>query len=124
MRMTDVPSVLQTYLEMWNERDLDRAIELLGVAVTDDVLFVDPQDCHRGRAEMERNVKRFNRAFPTARLSLASGVDGHHDRYRYAWHIHVDDELLLEGFDVTTISSDGRIERVDGFFGALPPVTT
>ena len=118
--MTDMPPALQTYLRMWNERDLDRAIELLGEAVTDDIVFADPQDFHEGRAAMEHNVKRFNRMYPTAVLTLASGVDGQHDRYRYAWHIHVDGELLLDGFDVSTLAADGRIERVDGFFGPLP----
>ncbi len=122
--MSDVPAVLQTYFQMWNERDLDRAFELLTASVTDDVLFVDPRDFHVGRAAMERNVERFNRELPTARITFASGVDGHHNRYRYAWHIHRDDELLLEGFDVSTLSPDGRIERVDGFFGPLPPLTS
>ncbi|MEL6890130.1 MAG: nuclear transport factor 2 family protein [Actinomycetota bacterium] len=118
--MIDTPAALRTYFEMWNERDLARAFELLNEAVTDDVLFVDPRDHHEGRAAMEHNVRRFNRAFQTARISFASGVDGHHDRFRYAWHIHVDGELLLEGFDVATLAADGRIERVDGFFGPLP----
>lgn len=118
--MTEMPNALVTYFEMWNERDLDRAFELLRAAVTDDILFVDPRDCHAGREAMERNVERFNRALPAARISFASAVDGHHDRYRYAWNIHVDDELFLEGFDVSTLAADGRIERVDGFFGPLP----
>ena len=120
--MSDVPSVLQTYFQMWNERDLDRAFELLEATVTDDILFVDPRDSHTGRAAMEHNVERFNRAFPTARIAFASGVDGHHARYRYSWHIHMNDELLLEGFDVSTLAADGRIQRVDGFFGPLPPL--
>ncbi|MEM8904132.1 MAG: nuclear transport factor 2 family protein [Actinomycetota bacterium] len=118
--MTDLPPALRTYLRMWNERDLDRARELLREAVTDDIVFADPQDFHEGREAMERNVERFNRAFPGAVLTLASGVDGQHDRYRYAWNIHVDGELLIEGFDVSTLAADGRIERVDGFFGPLP----
>ncbi|MEO1061916.1 MAG: nuclear transport factor 2 family protein [Actinomycetota bacterium] len=118
--MTEMPTALQTYLRMWNERDVARAHELLAEAVTDDIVFADPHDFHEGRAEMERNVERFRRRFPTATLSLASGVDGQNDRYRYAWEIHVDRELLIEGFDVSTLAADGRIERVDGFFGPLP----
>ncbi len=118
--MTDMPPALQTYLRMWNERDVSRAHALLAEAVTDDIVCADPRDFHEGRVAMERNVERFRRAFPTATLTLASGVDGQHDRYRYAWHIHVDGDLLLEGFDVSTLAADGRIERVDGFFGPLP----
>lgn len=122
--MSDTPTVLSKYFEMWNERDLDRSTELLDECITDDLVFCDPRDFHEGRAAMERNVERFKRTFPTARITFASGIDGHHNRYRYAWHIHVDGELVLEGFDVSTIADDGRIERVDGFFGPLPARAT
>ena len=118
--MTEIPAAIRTYFRMWNERDLARAHELLAEAVTDDIVFADPRDFHEGREAMEHNVERFRRTFPTATLAITSGVDGQHDRYRYAWEIHVDGDLLLEGFDVSTLAADGRIERVDGFFGPLP----
>ena len=116
---SDLPESMQHYLRMWNERDLEKVRGHLDRAVTEDCLWVDPQNAHVGRDALEANVREFRTKFPTAELGLASRVDDHHDRYRYEWIIEVEGKTLMPGFDVMTLAESGLIERVDGFFGVL-----
>ena len=118
----NAPAVLVTYMQMWNERDLDAIRGHLDAAVSEDCLWVDPQHQHTGRDALEANVRGFRATFPNADLGVGSNVDAHNDRYRYEWVIVNDGELLIRGFDVVTVDADGLIERVDGFFGTLERV--
>ena len=119
--MDGLPEAFAHYLDMWNERDPGLVRGHLDKAVSEDMVFADPRDYHIGRDALHKNVRRFHRAFPGATLSITSGVDSQHDRYRYEWRIAVDDKVILDGFDVATLNAEGLIERVDGFFGPLPP---
>jgi len=116
---TDIPDAMAHYLRMWNELNAELVRGHLDLAVSQDCLWTDPQNAHTGRDALEANVHEFRKNFPAAVLALASNVDGHHRRYRYEWQITVEGELLIAGFDVTTLSESGLIERVDGFFGQL-----
>jgi len=114
-----LPASMQAYLRMWNEPDPAMIRHHLEVAVTDDCLWVDPLHQHVGREPLHAQVNEFRQTYPDADLGLGSNVDSHNDRYRYEWIITVSGELLLRGFDVTTLAPSGLIERVDGFFGTL-----
>lgn len=108
-------------LAAWNERDLDRIRGHLDAALTDDVEFCDPQHHVTGRDAFEKMVRDFRTNLPDARCERASGIDSHHDRHRYAWNVYDGDKLVVPGFDVVQTADDGRVARVDGFFGPLPP---
>lgn len=109
------------YWTMWNTPDVSAVRRHLDLAVTEDFEFCDPLEFHRGRDELEANVRRFRRRFPNASFELRSGFDTHHNRYRYRWDMVLDGKTVVEGTDVTTIADDGLIERIDGFFGPIPP---
>ena len=117
----DAPEVLEHYLQMWNEHDVERVRGHLDRCVAEDCWWVDPLHQHRGRDALEANVRAFRTANPEAELGLGSNVDSHNDRHRYEWFINsTPGELLLRGFDVVTVNSaSGMIDRVDGFFGSL-----
>lgn len=108
------------YWRMWNHRDLDAVRPELDLAVTDEFIFCDPIHFHVGRAALEANVREFRAGQPLAEFRIGSGVDHHHNRYRYEWHLTRRDRVLLKGFDVATVADNGLIERIDGFFGELP----
>ena len=108
------------YWEMWNERDPTRVRAHLERAVTDDFVFCDPINFHVGKDALEANVHEFRAEQPDAEFVLASGVDHHHNRHRYRWDFTRRGRVLVEGFDVATVSENGLIERIDGFFGELP----
>ena len=119
--MTTIPPAFDHMLAAWNERDPAKIRSHLEQALAPEIHFVDPSIETRGLDEFEANVRDFRSRLPDARCSRASGVDAHHDLYRYAWEIHRGDELLLAGFDVARVDAAGRVVQVLGFFGPLPP---
>lgn len=111
------------YWQMWNSPDLDQAARLLELAVTDDVEFCDPAEHYVGKQALMENVRALRDRFPTAHFELRSGFDHHHNRYRYRWDMIVKGRTIIEGMDVTTVSDDGLLQRIDGFFGPIPEHT-
>ena len=120
--MPQHPESLDHMLDAWNERDPKRVRAHLDKALSLDVVFVDPTVVTRGIDEFEANVREFRGRLPDAVCSRSSGVDSHHDLYRYNWEIHRSGELFLPGFDVVQADENGRVLRVEGFFGPLPPL--
>ena len=121
-QLAGLPASLTHYLQMWNERDMDLVRGNLDLAVSDECIWTDPANQHVGRDGLEANVREFRSNFPTADLAIASDIDHHPRRYQYEWIITDGDQIVLRGFDVTTLDAAGLIERVDGFFGALERV--
>lgn len=112
--------VFDHYFDMWRETDPSKVRQHLDLAVTEDFIFCDPLQFHVGRDALETNVLAFRSDNPKVSLELGSGVDSHHNRVRYAWHITLGSRVVMRGFDVATLAPSGLIERVDGFFGELP----
>jgi SnoaL-like domain len=110
------------YWAMWNEMDPARVRGHLDRAVTDDFVFCDPLHFHVGRDALEANVHAFRADQPKASFEIGSGIDAHHNRCRYAWHLIRRGRVLVRGFDVATIADNGLIERIDGFFGELTAI--
>jgi len=119
--VTEPPVSFNRYLDAWNERDPDRIAGHLAGAVTADVVFADPANHTTGPGELEAMIRTARADLPTAEYLLTSGVDGGHDRrYRYLWAVKIDGEIAVRGMDCTTVDADGRISRIDGFFGDFP----
>jgi hypothetical protein len=121
--MEDHPRTLDDMLAAWNERDPDKVRGHLDRALAPDVVFCDPANYVVGIDAFEAMVRKFRADLPEAVCARTSGLDGHHGRYRYDWSVSVDGKVLVPGADVTTLNEGGRVERVDGFFGPLPPLT-
>ena len=66
----------------------------------------------RGHAALGEMVSGVQAKFPGHRFRKRSGVDTHHDQLRFAW-----DLVTPDGAVVVT---DGRLERITGFFGEAP----
>jgi hypothetical protein len=118
--MSEIPDALQRMLAMWNERDLAKVRGYIDDLFREDVIFIDPTNSIVGHDAFEKMVREFRTRLPDAVCSHASGFDAHHGLHRYHWEIHQGADLLIAGFDVTQIDSDGRISRVEGFFGPIP----
>ncbi len=120
--MTEPPPSFARYLAAWNEPDVDAIGGHLAVSVTEDVVFADPANHTTGPAELEAMIRTARIDLPNAEYLLTSGVDGGHDRrYRYLWAVKIDGAIAVRGMDCTTLDRDGRISRIDGFFGDFPP---
>jgi hypothetical protein len=114
------PESLDLILAAWNESEPDEIRGLLEKSLSPEIEFIDPSVVARGLDEFEANVHEVHARLPGAEYLRASGVDSHHNLYRYAWEIRRDGELVLSGFDVTEVDDEGRVVRVLGFFGPLP----
>ncbi len=118
--MSSYPPAFDQMLAAWNEPDPARIRALLEQALSPDVHFIDPSIDVTGIDGFEANVHEVHERIPGAVYSRTSGVDCHHNLYRYTWAIHRNGELALPGFDVAEVDPAGRIARVMGFFGPLP----
>lgn len=118
--MPDYPEALDHMLAAWNAAETSQVRGHLDRALSPQVRFVDPSIDVTGIEGFEANVHEVRGNLPGAVYSRTSGVDGQHGFYRYHWAIHQNGKLLLEGFDVTEVSDDGRITQVVGFFGPVP----
>ena len=114
------PVSLDHMLAAWNEPDPAKVRSHLDLALADDVDFIDPSIVTHGIDEFEANVHHVQEQIPGARYERGSGVDSHHNLYRYTWQISQHGEPLLSGFDVTEVDENGKVTRVLGFFGPLP----
>ena len=110
---------LNAMMEMWNERDMTQIRARLDAIMDPNVEFCDPLHHIHGLDAFEAMVVKFRQDYPRAELSRTTRIDQHHDRYRYEWLIVQDGKTVLPGFDVTQIRADGKILRIDGFFGPL-----
>lgn len=115
----DEPLVFREYLRAWQSGDEAVIRPAIEASLSEDVIWCDPVHDVVGRDAVVAMIVDFHAGMPGAVLARASAFDAHHGRYRYAWTIHVGDELFLEGLDVSTLDDDGLIERIDGFFGPL-----
>ena len=61
--------------------------------------------------------------FPGHSFRRTSAVDAHHGVARYGWELVAPDgTVAVGGIDVAELDDDGRLVRVTGFFGDLPPL--
>jgi hypothetical protein len=117
--LSDPPESLDLMLAAWNESEPGKVRGILDKALAPDVHFLDPSIDVTGIEGFEANVHEVHARIPGAVYSRTSGVDSHHNLFRYHWAIHRDGNLVVPGFDVTELDSDGRVQRVLGFFGPL-----
>jgi hypothetical protein len=110
-------------LAAWNEYDPVKLRRLVEAALTEDVEFTDPNYQIVGIDAFIDQVNEFRAEAGKVRLMPTSGVDLHHDRARYSWAVLYPDGTRFEGFDAVALDLDqGKIRRIDGFFGPLPAV--
>jgi hypothetical protein len=123
--MPTLPECFGKLLAAWNEFDPDKLQELVEAALTEDIAFTDPHYQIVGREAFIKQVHEVRAREGQARLMPTSGVDMHHDRARYSWALVRADGSRFEGFDAVALDTkQGKICRIDGFFGPLPQAGT
>lgn len=120
--MNQIPEAFYFVSAAWNERDLTKIRSHVDKSIAENIVFADPSNFIHGIDAFEKMVKDFRVKYPESVVKTTSGFDGHNNRYRYSWEIYVGEMLIVKGFDVATLNENGLIERIDGFFGDLPPL--
>jgi hypothetical protein len=120
-----LPTCFATLLAAWNEHDPAKLRKLVEASLTEDVAFTDPHYQIVGIDAFIKQVDEVREREGQAKLMPTSGVDMHHDRARYSWVLVRADGTRFEGFDAVELDlQQGKISRIDGFFGPLPNVGT
>lgn len=121
--MNTLPQCFSNLLAAWNEYDPAKMGALVEAALTGDVEFTDPNYQIIGIEAFIDQINEFRAGAGKVRLVPTSGVDMHHDRARYSWAVLQADGTRFEGFDAVSVDlNQGKIKRIDGFFGPLPPL--
>jgi len=112
---------VNAYMAAWNETDLAQRRALLEKAWADDGRYTDPMSDAQGREALIELISGFQSQMPGATIAMASGIDEHHGRLRFAWKMDgPDGSTRVEGIDVGLLAADGRLQSITGFFGAPP----
>lgn len=118
----DVGAIVRTYVDAWNTGDETARRRLLERSWAAGGTYTDPAVDLAGIDELARHAAAFGQRWPGATIVLTSGVDRHHDVIRFGWRVAgPDGATLREGVDFAEVAPDGRLVRVVGFFGPLPP---
>jgi hypothetical protein len=119
--MSDVTTIVDTYLAMWNETDAARRATHIARAWTADGRYVDPLLEAESHGAIDEMVAAVQTKYPGHRFRRVSGVDAHHDQLRFAWELVAPDGgVVAAGIDVGALATDGRLRHIAGFFGELP----
>jgi SnoaL-like protein len=118
----DVSEIVATYGAAWNELEQAKRTALLEASWADDGVYQDPSGIAKGRAALVAYIGEFHEGNPGHTVEQASGVDAYDAGLRWAWVTRNGDQIALEGMDFAELAPDGRIKRIVGFFGPLPPL--
>lgn len=119
--MNELTTTVDTYLAAWNESDPTRRADLVAQAWAADGTLTDPPLAAAGHAAIAAMAVTLQSQFPGHRFRRSSGIDAHHDRFRFAWElVGPDGTVALEGMDMGEVTADGRLQAITGFFGPLP----
>jgi SnoaL-like domain len=115
--VTDVTTVVETYIATWNEPDPERRRQLVEQTWNEPASYVDPLMSGRGKDEIDVMIGAAQQQFPGHRFELIDGPDAHHDRVRFTWHLKpaAGGDTVADGIDFGVVAEDGRLRSVTGF---------
>lgn len=115
--MTDVATVVDNYIAMWNEPDAARRREIIAVTWANDADYVDPLQSGDGPDGIDAMVAGARQQYPGHRFELSAGPDAFADRVRFSWRMVPEDgdRVVAAGVDFATLAPDGRLRSVTGF---------
>ena len=119
--METLNTTIATYLDLLNETDPDKRAELAEKVWAANGCWIDPPFEADGRNAIADMIGHVHQQYPGHTFRQASGVDTHHDLFRFAWELVAPDgKIAFNGMDVGQVGDDGRFVRVTGFLGDLP----
>jgi SnoaL-like domain len=118
----EISEVVAIYHSAWNESDEAKRTAILERSWADNGVYRDPDVTVEGRAALVTHIGGFQASFPGRTIDQTSRVDSNGVEIRWAWEMRNGDATEGQGCDVAELAPDGRIQRIAGFFGPLPPL--
>ncbi len=118
--MNDTATTIDTYVAAFNETDADVRAELVADTWAEDGRHVDPLDAVQGHDAIAAYMGGVQSHYPGHRVERTTAIDAHHDTLRFGWRlVGPDGAVVVNAVDVVQLADDGRLQRVNSFFGDL-----
>ncbi|MEU0970977.1 nuclear transport factor 2 family protein [Streptomyces sp. NPDC005917] len=116
------------YFEAWNATEPEALSKAVAEAWAPEGTYTDPLADVAGHAQITAVIAAAHERFPGFVFRPLGAVDGHHDTARFGWELVNEaadtpsggGSAPVAGFDVVTLSEDGRIRQVLGFLDRVP----
>jgi hypothetical protein len=119
---TTIDTTIDTHLEAYGEPDAGRRLALIEQVWAPDGHLFDPPIDGAGHTGIDQMFAAVQSQFTGHTFRRSTGIDAHHGIARYGWElVDGDGSVTLAGMDVAVVGEDGKLTRVAGFFGDLPP---
>jgi SnoaL-like domain len=119
--MSNIDSVVESYVASWNETDPARRKSALAAACAADAHYRDPVMASEGHAGLDAMLAGVQAKFPGFVLKRISKVDSHNNAVRFAWSLGpAAGPSVVEGVDFATLSPDGKLASIVGFIDKMP----
>ncbi len=103
------------YAAVWSMEGDGREAEL-ATCLADDATYCDPNGLIDGPAELSTYMGQFQRNASGGHFQIRS-VHHHHGRSIANWALHGPDGIILQtGTSFATLTDDGRLHHISGFF--------
>jgi len=117
---TNPAAVAERYIDLWNETDAARRLDLLQAHWSPDAHYVDPIMQASGHAEISALVGAVHARYPGFRFQLLGRPDAHGEHLRFSWTLGpATAQDLIQGTDFARLA-DGRLRAVTGFLDKVP----
>jgi hypothetical protein len=120
--MLTIEDAVLTYVTAFNTNDADEHRHLITQCFAEDGTIISNFECLVGYDAILDMLARFRAARPADRAVLTSGIEQHHNLFRFtAIVITPEGDRYSEALDIGEVGPDGRITRIITFHGPLPP---
>ena len=115
----DIDELVDRYAAAWNERDPEARALSLGAVWAQAGRYRDPTAHVRGRRALVEHIGVFQTAAPGAAIRRSGPVIRTGPHFTFPWEMTGEDgAVLASGRDAGLLDADGRILRIEGFFGS------
>jgi hypothetical protein len=119
--MSNIESVVESYIASWNETDPGRRKSALAASCAANASYRDPVMVSDGHAGLDAMLAGVQAKFPGFVLKRISKVDSHNNAVRFGWSLGpAAGPSVVEGVDFATLSSDGKLASIVGFIDKMP----
>lgn len=114
-------TLVQTYLQLWNETDADRRATLYAQTFTPDATYQDPHMQASGAAELDGLVSAVHDRFPELVFTPDGTPETVGEHLRFSWNLGPRDGAAVANGTDFVLVRDGRFAWVVGFLNAVAP---